>query len=62
MYNYNSEIKLKIENDFFRKKVSTIKKKEIYIYIYSDRHCRNAELTSSIYTRSIKIKNKMKKV
>ena len=27
MYNYNFEIELKIENDFFRKKMSIIKKK-----------------------------------
>ena len=27
MYNYNSEIELKIENDFFRKKMSTVKKR-----------------------------------
>ena len=27
MYDYNSEIELKIENDFSRKKMSTVKKK-----------------------------------
>ena len=26
MYNYNFKIELKIENDFFRKKMSTVKK------------------------------------
>ena len=26
MYDYNSEIELKIENDFFRKRMSTVKK------------------------------------
>ena len=32
MYNYNSEIKLKIENDFFRKKMPIVKEKIKKLY------------------------------
>ena len=61
MYDYNFKIKLKVDNDFFRKKMSSVKKKWKN-YINSDKRCRNVELTLSNYKRSITIKNIKQKI
>ena len=53
MYDYNFEIKLKIENDFFRKKMSIVKKK---IYKNSNKRYRNVELTLSNYKQTLQQK------
>ena len=51
MYNYNSEIKLKIQNDFSQKKMLTVKKN--FFFLNSDKRYCNVEQTLSNYKRSI---------
>ena len=53
MYDSNSEIKFKIENDFFRKKVSTVKKNCINL----NKRYRNVKQTLSNYKSNIIIKS-----
>ena len=58
MYDYNSKIKLKIENDFFRKKMSTVKerKEKLHKFKQTLSNYKRSIISKSINQKSIKRK------
>ena len=61
MYDYNSEIELKIENDFFRKRMSTVKKRIKKLHKFrqtlSQRWTNVVELQIKYYNQKHKLKD-----